>query len=501
MPKNSNSTPAHPSHQNSLASLAAKIQLFLLYSFPAVLFCSYYPVFRLGGSSTTNYELSLPLIWLFLYSVLSLQTFIKKVISLYRRKSWLLSFLLFPTYLSLSTFWSPNPLRAILTSGIFWCLIVSSYSVFSAFSRPTGKFSKSTLAKVFLISSSVFCIVCWTQSLLDVLGVSSDITLLCKGCTSRIFGFPHPSGLTIEPQFMGNLLIVPTLYSFYLLFIKKHRLPFSNNVVLIQALLFVSTLFLTFSRGAIYSFGVGLAFMLVYNLIRLRNRRILLAVPLVLAAFVVTLLCQGLFAELNANYRIPFAQAVSTSVSQLSLGRINLSFPDSAPDFSPQSVVLPSEMVPDHSHSSPVFSGYVEESTNIRLRLNSFAIQSASSTPTSLLFGYGLGSTGHVLYAQELTSSPMEIVQNEYLSLLLETGLLGLALSVVMTAVVFALIKKTLPQAKERFFLYSVILSFALSLLFFSGLPNALHLYLFPVFLCSLLRPSSQTQTYHTPRN
>ncbi len=63
-----------------------------------------------------------------------------------------------------------------------------------------------------------------------------------------------------------------------------------------------------------------------------------------------------------------------------------------------------------------------------------------------------------------------EIVQNEYASVLLELGLVGY-LFLFLTLLPF--IKK----------LSSLELSYLLTLFFFSGLPNAFHVYLFPPLL------------------
>lgn len=43
----------------------------LVYLLPATLYCSYYPIIRLGETSSMNLELSLPLIWLVLFDTLA----------------------------------------------------------------------------------------------------------------------------------------------------------------------------------------------------------------------------------------------------------------------------------------------------------------------------------------------------------------------------------------------------------------------------------------------
>ena len=88
-----------------------------------------------------------------------------------------------------------------------------------------------------------------------------------------------------------------------------------------------------------------------------------------------------------------------------------------------------------------------------------------------------LGSAGvslHQAYPQVLGAK--EIVQNQYASLALETGLLGL----ILLAITIIQIIKKLRLSRDWLLFLSLILAYALSLLFFSGLPNALHVYLLP---------------------
>ncbi len=462
--------------KKDIQSALSRIRLFLLYSLPAVLFCSYYPVIPIVSTSSTNYELSLPLIWLLLFSSLSLKDFLNGIRDTYNKHRKLLLLLVYPLYLSITAFWSTNPIRAIMTAGILWCIIVTSVVLLMIFA-PARQFDKVKFLKIFLISTTFFCAICWVQSILDCFEFDRSITFLCPGCTSYSFGFPHPSGLAIEPQFMGNLLLAPALTALYFWVKSKssqsNNYVFSSRILLCMSLFFCSTLFLTFSRGAIYAFAVAFVTLFIIVIAKLHNKVIWKTLPILLTSFAFTLFMQGLFSEVsytNSN----FASGVERSISQLSLGKINLNLSE-----------LNNNETIDGTPNAPVFDGYVEESTNTRMKFNQIAIELSPKTPTTLLFGYGLGSAGEIMYQEGKTTTPFEIVQNEYLSLLLETGLVGILLATLSTAIILIGLKKLIRP--DRYLLLCIILSFIISLSFFSGLPNATHLYLFPVFLVTSL--------------
>ncbi len=540
--------------------LLRRIYYMLLYALPAVLFFSYYPVIRLGSSDSMNFELSLPLIWLVAFDVIAFVSLLvvpgntfrhfskpsreeqaatterapredgrangakksrqKVLLGISNKKFFLFS--LFPFYATISILWSANSTRAFLTAGITWLLFFAVFAIIyiTPLLNPV-KSLQANLLKTFFISSAIICIVCWLQAILDVLGVGRETTLLCQGCVSQVFGFPHPSGFAIEPQFMGNLLLAPTLLSFWML-MRQHqrettlfsrgsgvttrksgatlqrqasRTRLEKIGVVSLALLYSATLFLTFSRGAIYAFAAGLAVLLIFALIKHQFRPSLLAVPVV--AFIFTLTMQGIFNVVGPTHG-SFVSGVAKSVHQLSLGII---------DFRPQT---PSQDNSDTaSENTSTFDGYIAESTDIRLNLNSAALKTWSTTPKNALFGVGLGGAGTALYenrAVTKVTSPKEIVQNQPLSLLLELGLVGVAL------VVFSLLLAFCPQIFPRKFvdgrsanaqpaptfwqhpalplLLALIIAYVITLQFFSGLPNALHIYLLPPLLYYLFLPN-----------
>jgi hypothetical protein len=136
--------------------------------------------------------------------------------------------------------------------------------------------------------------------------------------------------------------------------------------------------------------------------------------------------------------------------------------------------VLWDDMVEKKNGTESVFDGYVEESTGIRVRLNDAAIRIWSKNLKNAVLGVGLGGAGQALYNDELSPAPKEIIQNEYFSLLLETGVVGVALGVLMAAL---FIRKVI-RGKNAGMVLALMVAYGVSLMFFSGLPNALHIYL-----------------------
>ena len=435
----------------------------LVIAAPAVFFLSYYPIISIGATESMNLELSLPLIWLVLFGILSvILIFIEKIKISYK---FLLP-LLFPLYLTFSILWSPNRLRAILTVGILWLIFIAIFALILL-----GRFfPKKNFMKSFYISSLVACAWCWLQGILDVSGISREVTLLCQGCTVHAFGFPHPNGFAIEPQFMGNLLLAPAIVSLWQYFKKP------NKKQLLLTFIFSSTLFFTFSRGAIFSFALALLVLMVVELIKQKTARPLLFIAIPAVAFVFTLNLQGLFSAWSPT-NDTYLTGISKVLNQLSLGVIDINIE--------KPLVTPSEektneQVEESAPESSVFDGYVEESTAVRMDLSKWGLEIWRQNPKTIFVGTGLGGAGIALYENNKTGSPKEIVQNQFVSILLEAGLVGVSLLVV-AIIYFA---KLLQASHRSYLIYlTLLIAYSFSLLFFAGLPNAIHIYLLPVFL------------------
>lgn len=539
MPKTSTPHQPQPQSRPTALSRLRRFIFALIYLLPAALFCSYYPLISLGSDRSMNFELSLPLIWLVLFDATLLLAFI--LLDRERRRSrphsraaarkqslWgfnfpgltdrqFFLFSLFPFFATASILWSANPLRALLTAGLIWLVFFAIFALLHLLPALGLPFRfRTKFLTAFFISTAAICALCWLQSFLDLAGLSRDQTLLCLGCTYHSFGFPHPSGLAIEPQFMGNLLLAPTLTALYLLVFHHPRHSSSARtqknpsftlsrrqfrLVLAAACLFSATLFLTFSRGAIYAYAVALVALAIFALVRHTFRPSLLLIPI--ATFLAVLGVQGAFAALSPTSET-FLTGVTKSIHHLSLGLIDLRPTASDPPeiSDPAANSEAPETTPDSS-TDAIFDGYVPESTNVRLSLSSTALRTWAHSPWTIFFGVGLGGAGtamHSLYP-DLVTSPKEIVQNQFISLLLELGLTGVLLLVFAFYLAFCS-RYGRPHLRSHPalpLLVALLLAYLVTLNFFAGLPNALHIYLLPPLLYLIFAPSAPPELLPTP--
>jgi len=414
-----------------------------------------------------------------------------------------------------------------MTAGIIWCLYLS---LLTFYKNIILKKTPLSLEKPFLLGAALASGFCWLQAILNTLNIPGNRILLCLGCTNLSFGFPHPNGFAIEPQFMGNLLLAPAIFLvFRVIHPKNNQTRKAKIRYLALAGYIISTLFLIFSRGATYSFFLAIAVIFLYEIFHTKKKFLITSkiVSLVLFPLIFVTLVQGLMSELGPTSDT-FLGGVSRSLSQMTLGRIKIPLPEAenpsaasneSSNFSPNDNSSPNDGSNTNTNSSaiststtPLFDGYIAESTNIRVKLSKMGLQLATSHPKQFFFGSGLGSSGVALYQMfpELGSTK-EITQNQYVAILVETGFIGILIIFCSGACVIYLcyscqksIKQSSKQSSKqsikksnftslisniapaKLYFASLILAYAASVCFFSGLPNALHIYLVPVLYPAL---------------
>ena len=451
----------------------SKIFKGLLLVLPGVLMFSYEPVMRLFADGAMNYELSLPLLWLVGFDVVVVILMLKRGV-LFKKFKWWWMWLLFPAWVLISVAWSLNVTRGLLTAGVLALLYLAVYGMWRLKGLLDAEFCRR-FWKWFFGASLVVCVICVVQCVLDLIGVAREWSLICEGCTYAYFGFPHPDGFAIEPQFMGNLLLAPVIVAVWPIITKKYSLNF--KFLLFCFFVFVVTLFLTFSRGAIYAMLAGLMVMSVWVLVqnKLAWKRVAMVWGAVILSFGFVLNLQGLMAAVSPT-NDTYASGVAKVLNHLSLGVIEVGGNSPVEDSETEVDVVENsvENSEDNSVEKAVFDGYVAESTETRLMLTGAAMEVWKKDLKTVFLGVGIGGAGQALYDNGFTATSKEIVQNQYASLLLETGVVGVAL----LGLTLGLIWRVAKRARMRVMVVSLMVAYGVSLMFFSGLGNALHIYL-----------------------
>ena len=508
-----------------------RILVGLIYVLPLTLFFSYYPVISLGVGESMNFELSLPLIWLVIFDLVGLVVLVRerKFALLVRNWKWLF-LLLLPIFVTVSLIWSDNLIRGVLTCGVMWLVLFAVFVMVAFREWFTADEFRRKFFKWFFGSALAVCAWCVLQCVLDVAGVSRDYTLMCLGCSSYSFGFPHPNGFAIEPQFMGNLLLAPTITAAWIYVRKQNNrklepehsrgrvfhnrsggaapvfqyrtravtvvkntsgsCSLSSNFLLFCFFYFTVMLFLVFSRGAIYAFIVALLFMSTFVVVRCKKnwkkilRRVGMVWLSVVLGFLFTLNLQGVLTQLGPT-KDNYVDGVAKVLNQLSLGIIDIRQKNEVDVGDFEVVENPVENFEVENEgtdekSDSIFDGYIEESTEIRKLMTRNAIKVWSRDAKTMMFGVGIGGAGEAMYQAGLISTPKEIVQNEYASLLLEIGIVGVVLVVVVLVIIVWWVMKNNLSAG---LVLTLLVAYGISLIFFSGFANALQIYLLPMLL------------------
>ena len=433
---------------------------------PIMIWFSYLPRISLAEDGTMNYELSLTLIYVVILAIVGLPRVWHYRSELKQSRPVRLASA-FVGWSGLCVIWSDNRTRGLLTFAVYATL----YLIFLALVAERRLLCRllPKLVRVAIRATASACLLAIIQIILGTFVIADRHTFgLCAGCVAGQFGFIRPNLLAIEPQFLGSLLLAPLLYITYLTLRGKH--DYAKQPLLLVLMLI--TLWLTLSRGAIYAYLASLVVMIL--LVR-KWRRMLVVVGSVALSLVICLICQGALASTNPRIDSSFTQAVSTSLNHLSMGIIRLPYQRKSP------TSLPS--IPQEHDKQPAYHGYVAESTNVRLSLTKTALVAwRSNRLGQQLFGTGLGSAGIVLARQTGSQYQKEIVQNEFVEVLLERGLVGLALLGGLVVLYGRLCFQ-----RRDYLALAILVAYLAQWCFFSGLPNALHIYLVLALLSTKL--------------
>lgn len=438
--------------------------LALFFLLVATIGFSYQPLLYFGLAQGTNLKLSIAHIILVAFAISSIPSIIRRrEILLHSKITWL--FLTFCLISSVAILWSDNTLRGVFVSAFSWALFGMFIAV-QAISEDIQKNGKPIL-RWFYVGVTIAIAFAWWQLAAEAIGISQKYTLLPTPYLSTLFGYARPTSFLLEPQFLGNFLLIP-------LFLSLDTLVKKNRGIVAPALLFtfsLATIITTLSRGAYMGVAIGL---LIFVIVHWRKYWRRLCLISILSALIATssfgLL--GLAAQANTRDNIDGQEAIYKSINHASLGTITL--PHTQKNDEQSTPADSTEAVQTTQRGTDTHSGYVQESTDSRLTMSQEALNLWRESPLSILFGIGMGSFGATLHDKNPTHSISSIVNNQFIKILTELGLVGFAVFILL------LFTPLWHAYRKRYWILIVVsISLYTQWLFFSGSFNVPHLWLF----------------------
>ena len=177
----------------------------------------------------------------------------------------------------LTIIWSINPLRSLITSCLF-LFVVIVYFVLKQSIEPAKLERYYNIIIGVGVAAALFAL--W-QFVAEASGALAHLSFLRSPYQSEVFGFPRVHSTFLEPLYFANFLLVPVYLTMRQMMRRRGR-PYGYALLIL-----LTVFFLTLSRGALWSLLVSFILLSLYLLGRFRShlKRILLIVAIASFAF------------------------------------------------------------------------------------------------------------------------------------------------------------------------------------------------------------------------
>ncbi|MCL5410379.1 MAG: O-antigen ligase family protein [Patescibacteria group bacterium] len=354
---------------------------------------------------------------------------------------------LFWSLAMITSIWSPDWKRSI-TLTLVWGFIFVLYLIFSRFLHDLKMREK--IESIVLVATTLVCLFGLYQFLGDSFGLPLAWTGLRVMYSKSILGFPRIQSVALEPLYFANFLMVP-----FFLALKKYFLAEKGRLFqTVLPVLILVNLILTVSRGAYIALGISFFFLclafLFYRGKILRIKRII-----------------GFFGIVFISLAISFALIYFTNGRQANQNFVN--------------------------HGAAVGDVQSDGSANDRLTSYRIALNLFKQKP---ILGNGPGSFGVLTEKTNKSSEKITygIVNNEYLEILAENGLVGLSCFLLFILLLFKeMVSSVMSKSQEDriafFLLFLGLLAIFIQYNFFSTL-YIIYIWLFLALLRGEASPS-----------
>ncbi|MCA9347203.1 hypothetical protein KC930_01320 [Candidatus Saccharibacteria bacterium] len=372
----------------------------------------------------------------------------------------------------LNLFFATNKSRGLLMTLSFLLLLAVVVGAKEFISEKKNSFSFSKLFTNVSIFGIVYSLMALVQLAIGTISSSQNIALLCKGCSSEVFGFPRINLFAAEPLFFANALIPFLVISTYQYMHTKKRLH------LLSMMLTSLAIGLTFARGAYVAIGASLI-VLALILHRVRTidlKTVFKGFALIGVSFFISwclLIGSAVIKHRGAPY-IAYNTARGM-VDHLTLGVVSL--PEKTLATQPEASTPGTSAVANTNEDTFVSQGLVEASQNERLGSAGLAFKAWKYNFKNIIFGVGLGNLGPFVVANVDPSAPKDLtVYIYYVLLVAEIGLIGLVLVLKLYWKAFKGLIKKLDE--QSIICATILVGFLTQYFFFGSSINVIYIWL-----------------------
>ena len=190
--------------------------------------------------------------------------------------------LLFLADIAFSVTYALNTGRAVSVF-LFMCLMTVAY--FTAKSLINKKADIVLILKGLLIGAAAAAFLGVYQFLGDMIGLPESVTLLKKGYGSITFGFARVQGASQEPLYFANYIFIPLLISVSMLVSGKLREIIPRWAGILLIVLLSLNFILAISRGAFLAAAIIFVLFVIFRYKQLLTARVL--IPTIALVFIV----------------------------------------------------------------------------------------------------------------------------------------------------------------------------------------------------------------------
>jgi O-antigen ligase len=287
---------------------------------------------------------------------------------------------------------SINIKRAVQVVGYDLFVVMLAVGISIIYKKEYLKYLLSILFAVAIFASAF----AFYQFFGDIIGLPIAYTGLADRYSSGLFGFPRVQGFSLEPLYFGSFMLLPTMLLFVFNLLNQYEI-ISKKGTRLLLFLFLTTIFITVARGAIYGLIAGITVISIVILIKklASLSKLGSSIAIVIFAFIASLLIVNFGSKIPIDVSKTFGKRGGSAFTQ------------------------------------QLLTTGLEGSGDERAVARRQAINLLQNNKSAYIIGVGPGQFGPYVQNNTQANYGWTIVNNLTLELLLETGVIGLILILV----------------------------------------------------------------------